>query len=121
MSIGGPGAIHLLNGLYDAKMDHATVVAIVGQVQSHLLNTWFFQEFDTPNLCADVAVYNNLVTSPATLPQLMDEAVRMAYKYQGVSVLTIPDDIPELIIFNLLPDNSNCNAHKLNYHSWTKY
>lgn len=76
-------------------MDHATVVAIVGQVQSHLLNTWFFQEFDTPNLCADVAVYNNLVTSPATLPQLMDEAVRMAYKYQGVSVLTIPDDIPD--------------------------
>ena len=95
LSIGGPGAIHLLNGLYDAKMDHAPVVAIVGQVQSQLLNTGFFQEVDTTNLCADVAVYNKLVTSPTTLPKLMDEAIRMAYKYQGVSVLTIPDDIPD--------------------------
>lgn len=95
LSIGGPGAIHLLNGLYDAKMDHAPVVAIVGQVQSQLLNTGFFQEVDTTNLFADVAVYNKLVTSPTTLPKLMDEAIRMAYKYQGVSVLTIPDDIPD--------------------------
>lgn len=95
LSIGGPGAIHLLNGLYDAKMDHAPVVAILGQIQSHLLNTGFFQEVNTPTLFEDVAVYNKLVTNPATLPNVMDEAIRMAYTHKGVAVLTIPDDVPD--------------------------
>lgn len=95
LSIGGPGAIHLLNGLYDAKMDHAPVVAIVGQVATNVMNTGFFQEINTPALFKDVAVYNKLVISPASLPRLMDEALRQAYTYKGVAVLTIPDDIPE--------------------------
>ncbi|BDR52278.1 pyruvate oxidase [Bombiscardovia nodaiensis] len=94
LSIGGPGAIHMLNGLYDAKMDHVPVVAILGQIQSHLLNTGYFQEVDLPKLCDDVAVYNKLVTSPETVPAVMDEAIRMAYLHQGVAVLTIPDDVP---------------------------
>lgn len=100
LSIGGPGAIHLLNGLYDAKMDHAPVVAIVGQVATNVMNTGFFQEINTPSLFEDVAVYNKLVTSPANLPQLMDEAIRQAYTYKGVSVLTIPDDVPNHKITN---------------------
>lgn len=100
LSIGGPGAIHLLNGLYDAKMDHAPVVAIVGQVATNVMNTDFFQEINTPSLFEDVAVYNKLVTSPANLPQLMDEAIRQAYTYKGVSVLTIPDDVPNHKITN---------------------
>ncbi|UQS81976.1 pyruvate oxidase [Bombilactobacillus folatiphilus] len=95
LSIGGPGAIHLLNGLYDAKMDHAPVVAILGQIQSHLLNTGFFQEVNTPQLFEDVAVYNRMVTNPATLPAVMDEAIRAAYTHKGVAVLTIPDDVPD--------------------------
>ncbi|WP_396022018.1 pyruvate oxidase [Bombilactobacillus thymidiniphilus] len=94
LSIGGPGAIHLLNGLYDAKMDHAPVVAILGQIQSHLLTTGFFQEVNTPTLFEDVAVYNQMVTNPNTLPAVMDEAIRAAYTHNGVAVLTIPDDIP---------------------------
>lgn len=95
LSIGGPGAIHMLNGLYDAKMDHAPVVAILGQIQSHLLNTGFFQEVNTPQLFEDVAVYNRLVTNPETLPAVMDEAIRAAYTNKGVAVLTIPDDVPD--------------------------
>lgn len=94
-TIGGPGAIHLLNGLYDAKMDHVPVLAILGQVNSKLLNTGHFQEVNTPALCEDVAVYNRLVESPESLPLLVDEAIRAAYRYRGVAVLTIPDDMAE--------------------------
>jgi len=79
LSIGGPGAIHLLNGLYDAKMDHAPVLAILGQVQSKMLNTDFFQEVDTHVLFDDVAVYNKLIMDPQSLPRIVDEAIRTAY------------------------------------------
>ena len=58
LSIGGPGAIHLLNGLYDAKMDHVPVLALIGQVKSSLINSDYFQEVNTAALLEDVAVYN---------------------------------------------------------------
>lgn len=95
LSIGGPGAIHMLNGLYDAKMDHAPVLALLGQVESNLLNTGFFQEVNTPQLFEDVAVYNRSITSVDHLAETVDEAIRTAYEKQGVAVLTIPDDIPQ--------------------------
>lgn len=95
LSIGGPGAIHMLNGLYDAKMDHAPVLALLGQVESGLLNTGYFQEVNTPQLFEDVAVYNRSVTSVDHLAETVDEAIRTAYEKQGVAVLTIPDDIPQ--------------------------
>lgn len=58
LSIGDPGAIHLLNGLYDAKMDHVPVLALIGQVKSSLINNDYFQEVNTAALLEDVAVYN---------------------------------------------------------------
>ncbi len=58
LSIGGSGAIHLLNGLYDAKMDHVPVLALIGQVKSSLINNDYFQEVNTAALLEDVAVYN---------------------------------------------------------------
>ena len=106
LSIGGPGAIHLLNGLYDAKMDHAPVLAILGQVQSKMLNTDFFQEVDTHVLFDDVAVYNKLIMDPQSLPRIVDEAIRTAYSKQGVAVLTIPDDIPD----HMIQDNFTANV-----------
>ncbi|WP_125567015.1 pyruvate oxidase [Companilactobacillus insicii] len=106
LSIGGPGAIHLLNGLYDAKMDHAPVLAILGQVQSKMLNTDFFQEVDTHVLFDDVAVYNKMIMDPQSLPRIVDEAIRTAYSKQGVAVLTIPDDIPA----HMISDNFNANV-----------
>ena len=117
LSIGGPGAIHLLNGLYDAKMDHAPVLAILGQVQSKLLNTDFFQEVDTHVLFEDVAVYNKIIMDPQSLPRIADEAIRTAIAKKGVAVLTIPDDIPAHMIkdnFTSNVDNFKLDDYKVN-------
>lgn len=116
LSIGGPGAIHLLNGLYDAKMDHVPVLAILGQVQSKLLNTDFFQEVDTHVLFDDVAVYNKVIMDPQSLPRIADEAIRTAISKKGVAVLTIPDDIPaHMIKDNFTPnvDNFKMESYKV--------
>ncbi|MFH5810734.1 pyruvate oxidase [Companilactobacillus sp. FL22-1] len=115
LSIGGPGAIHLLNGLYDAKMDHVPVLAILGQVQSKLLNTDFFQEVDTHVLFDDVAVYNKIIMDPQSLPRVVDEAIRTAISKKGVAVLTIPDDIPAHMIKNDFTPNVD-NFQPENYH-----
>ncbi|KRN07600.1 pyruvate oxidase [Liquorilactobacillus sucicola DSM 21376 = JCM 15457] len=95
LSIGGPGAIHLLNGLYDAKMDHVPVLALLGQVTSKSLNEGYFQEVNTAKLFDDVAVFNRNISSVDNLPDVVDQAIRSAYENKGVAVLTIPDDIPE--------------------------
>ncbi|MBH8597620.1 pyruvate oxidase [Thermoactinomyces sp. CICC 10523] len=94
LSIAGPGAIHLLNGLYDAKLDRVPVLAITGQVESDLLGTDYFQEVNLDRLFDDVAVYNQRIMSAEQLPAVVNQAIRTAYVKKGVSVLTIPDDIP---------------------------
>lgn len=98
MGIAGPGAIHLLNGLYDAKLDKAPVLAIAGQVETDLMGSDFFQEVDLANLFKDVAVYSQTVMSAEQLPTVVNQAVRAAYDKKGVSVLIIPDDIPKMEI-----------------------
>ncbi len=95
LSIGGPGAIHLLNGLYDAKMDHVPLLALIGQVNSGLINSDYFQEVNTAAMLEDVAVYNKEIQSAASLPRIVDEAIRTAIRQKGVAVLTIPDDLPD--------------------------
>ncbi|MEW5569896.1 pyruvate oxidase [Rossellomorea marisflavi] len=94
MAIAGPGAIHLLNGLYDAKLDRAPVLAITGQVESDLIGTDSFQEVNLERMFDDVAVYNQRIMSAEQLPAVVNQAIRSAYAKKGVSVLTIPDDIP---------------------------
>ncbi len=94
LSIGGPGAIHLLNGMYDAKMDHVPMLVLAGQVTTDVLNTGFFQEVNLPAIFEDVAVYNKQIDNAETLADVVDEAIRTAYKEKGVAVLTIPNDIP---------------------------
>ncbi|MDC3414502.1 pyruvate oxidase [Terrihalobacillus insolitus] len=98
MGIAGPGAIHLLNGLYDAKLDNAPVLAIAGQVETDLIGSDFFQEVDLTNLFKDVAVYRQTVMSAEQLPTVVNQAIRAAYDKKGVSVLIIPDDIPKFEI-----------------------
>ena len=88
----GPGATHLFNGLYDAQMDHAPVLALVGQVASGAMNYNSFQEMNENPMFTDVSVYNRTVMTPESLPFIIDEAIRKAYEYQGVSVVTIPVD-----------------------------
>jgi pyruvate oxidase len=94
-AIAGPGAIHLLNGLYDAKLDKVPVLAIAGQVETDLTGTDFFQEVNLERLFDDVAVYNQRIMSAEQLPGVVNQAIRASYIKKGVSVLTIPDDIPK--------------------------
>lgn len=89
----GPGAVHLLNGLYDAKKSHAPVLAIVGQVPTSEIGSDFFQEVNNDVLFADVSVFAQTVTSAAQMPQLLEQAVNAAIAERGVAVLTVPGDI----------------------------
>ncbi|GAB46909.1 thiamine pyrophosphate-dependent enzyme [Mobilicoccus pelagius] len=94
----GPGSIHLLNGLYDAKKSHAPVLAICGQVPSEEMGSDFFQEVDNDVLFADVAVFCGTVTSPSQMPLLLEQAVNAAYAHSGVAVLTLPGDLGDMAI-----------------------
>jgi len=89
----GPGAIHLLNGLYDARKSHAPVLAIVGQVPREEMGSDFFQEVDNDVLFADVSVFCQTVTSVDQLPLLIEQAGNAAIQEQGVAVLTLPGDV----------------------------
>jgi pyruvate dehydrogenase (quinone) len=89
----GPGAIHLLNGLYDAKKSHAPVLAICGQVPREDMGSQFFQEVDNDAIFADVAVFNRTVTEVDQLPALLEQAVNAALAESGVAVLTLPGDV----------------------------
>ncbi len=93
LATSGPGGIHLANGLYDAKLDHAPVLAITGMQETSVLGTGYQQEVHLDRLYEDVAEYNEMVTNPAQLPGLVDLAVRTAYARRGVAHLTIPNDI----------------------------
>ncbi len=93
LATSGPGGIHLLNGLYDAKLDHAPVLAITGMQETSVLGTGYQQEAHLDRLFDDVAEYNQMVTNPAQLPGLVDIAVRTAYARRGVAHLTLPNDI----------------------------
>ena len=89
----GPGSIHLLNGLYDAKKSHAPVLAICGQVPREEIGSEFFQEVDNDQLFADVAVFSRTVTSIDQLPFLIEQAGNTAIQESGVAVLTLPGDV----------------------------
>jgi pyruvate dehydrogenase (quinone) len=89
----GPGSIHLLNGLYDAKKSHAPVLAICGQVPREEIGTDFFQEVHNDVLFADVAVFTATVSSPDQLPGLVEQAGNAALQQRGVAVLTLPGDV----------------------------
>src|SRR3954467_10687026 len=80
----GPGAIHLLNGLYDAKLDHVPVLAITGMQETSVLGTGYQQEVHLDRLFEDVAEYNEPIVNPAQVPALVDIAVRTALARRGV-------------------------------------
>ncbi len=92
----GPGSIHLLNGLYDAKKSHAPVLAICGQVPRAELGSDYFQEVDNDLLFTDVAEFRATVTAAEQFPRLLIQAVNAAYARPGVAVLTLPGDVGEL-------------------------
>ncbi|MBI1376581.1 MAG: pyruvate oxidase [Frankiales bacterium] len=93
LATSGPGGIHLLNGLYDAKLDHAPVLAITGMQETSVLGTGYQQEVALDQLYADVAEYNLVVTNPAQLPGVVDLAMRTALSRMGVAHLCFPNDV----------------------------
>jgi pyruvate dehydrogenase (quinone) len=97
LATSGPGAIHLLNGLYDAKMDHQPVVAIVGQSATTVLGGSFQQEVDLLSLFKDVAAeYITQVNSPAAARHAIDRAIRIALDQRTVTCVILPKDIQEM-------------------------
>jgi pyruvate dehydrogenase (quinone) len=102
----GPGAIHLLNGLYDAKLDHTPVVALVGQQARSSLGAHYQQEVDLQNLFKDVASeFVNMASVPSQVRHLIDRAVRIAHTKRTVTCVILPNDL------QLLPYENPPMAH----------
>src|SRR5438046_5359301 len=91
----GPGGIHLLNGLYDAKCDGQPVLAITGHTFHDLIGTNYQQDVDLDKLFMDVAAYNERIMGPAHVCNVVDEAIRTALSRQTVAHVNIPKDIQE--------------------------
>ncbi|MFJ2768762.1 thiamine pyrophosphate-requiring protein [Streptomyces sp. NPDC087300] len=93
----GPGAVHLLNGLYDAKLDHVPVLAIVGQTHRSAMGGSYQQEVDLHTLFKDVASeFVETVTVPEQLPNVIDRAIRTAYARRCPTAVIVPGDVQEL-------------------------
>src|SRR5919106_2874509 len=94
LATSGPGAIHLLNGLYDAKLDHQPVLAIVGQQATTALGGSYQQEVDLLTLFKDVAhEYVHMVSDPEQVRHLVDRALRIAQAERTVTCLIVPNDV----------------------------
>jgi pyruvate dehydrogenase (quinone) len=96
MATSGPGAVHLLNGLYDAKLDHVPVVAIVGQQKRSSLGVHYQQEIDLQVLFTDVSEYVQVCMVPEQARQLVDRACRIALDRRTVCTIIVPNDVAEL-------------------------
>ncbi|MFN2528011.1 MAG: thiamine pyrophosphate-requiring protein [Candidatus Baltobacteraceae bacterium] len=107
LATSGPGAIHLLNGLYDAKMDHTPVVAIVGQAATTALGGSYQQEVDLQVLMQDVSAYTYTVSSPAAMRHVIDRAVRTAAAYRTVTCVIVPKDVQEAKAVPMPPHKHN--------------
>lgn len=95
LSTGGPGATHLLTGLYDAKMDHAPVLAISGQAETTSRGSNYQQELNLDRVFSDVADFVQEAAAPAQVRHLVDRGVRIAKARNGVSVLILPKDLQD--------------------------
>ena len=107
----GPGAIHLLTGLYDAKSDNAPVIAITGSTYSDMIGSGYQQDVNLPQLFSDVAVYSNMINAPEQAEMTVDIACRSALSMRGVSHLSIPIDVQERKLEN------NYSKHKVPGHT----
>ncbi len=95
LATSGPGGIHLLNGLYDAKLDQQPVLAITGMQYNDVTNTFSQQDVELDKLFIDVACYNNRVMSGAHMEPVVDLAIRSAIDQRGVAHITIPIDVQQ--------------------------
>ncbi|MGA7329919.1 MAG: thiamine pyrophosphate-dependent enzyme [Rhodomicrobium sp.] len=115
LATSGPGGIHLLNGLYDAKLDGAPVVAVTGLQFHDLLDTFTQQDVELDKLFMDVCVYNSRVMGPAHVENVTELACRTALAYQGVSHVTIPTDVQSLSVKDDWRSKRNVPHHVSDY------
>jgi pyruvate dehydrogenase (quinone) len=107
----GPGGVHLLNGLYDAKCDLQPVLAITGHTFHDLIGMDYQQDVDLDKLYMDVAVFNERVMGPAHAVNCVDMAIRTSYARKGVSHICIPKDIQEWPVTDKHRSNANVSHH----------
>ncbi len=113
----GPGGIHLLNGLYDAKLDGAPVLAITGLQFHDLVGTFTQQDVALDKLFMDVCVYNERIMGPAHVENVTELACRMALAYHGVSHVTMPVDFQEMEVTNRRRSKRNVPNHVSNLYA----
>lgn len=111
LATSGPGGIHLLNGLYDAKCDGQPVLAITGHTFHDLIGTYYQQDVDLDKLFMDVAEYNQRVAGPAHVVNVVDEAIKTALTRRAVSHITIPKDVQEWTKSEKERSPANVTAH----------
>lgn len=114
LATSGPGGIHLLNGLYDAKLDGQPVLAITGLPYHDLINTQTQQDVDLDRLFEDVSVYNARIMGPAHVRSTAELACRTALAYRGVSHLTMPVDMQSMSVSSAERSKRNVPGHAAN-------
>lgn len=114
LATSGPGGIHLLNGLYDAKLDHAPVLAITGMQAHDLLHTHTQQDVELDKLFMDVCVYNSRVMGPNHVENVTELACRTALSYMGVAHITIPVDFQDMEVDSMPRSSRNVKHHVSN-------
>jgi pyruvate dehydrogenase (quinone) len=107
----GPGGIHLLNGLYDAKCDGQPVLAITGHTFHDLIGTHYQQDVDLDKLFMDVAVYNQRIMGPGHVYNVVDEAIKTALARRSVAHITIPKDIQDWTSSDAERSDANIPRH----------
>ncbi|RYF00775.1 MAG: thiamine pyrophosphate-requiring protein, partial [Oxalobacteraceae bacterium] len=96
LSTGGPGASHLITGLYDAKLDHQPVLAIAGQAARTVRGAHYQQEVNLDRMFSDVAEFVQEASVPSQVRHLLDRTIRIATANRGVGVLVLPNDLQEM-------------------------
>ncbi|MEO8735958.1 MAG: thiamine pyrophosphate-dependent enzyme, partial [Edaphobacter sp.] len=117
LATSGPGGIHLLNGLYDAKCDGHPVLAITGHTFHDLIGTHYQQDVDLDKLFMDVSVFNQRIMGSAHVNSVVDEAIRTAYSQHGVSHITIPKDIQQWDVSDKHRSDANLKQHSSDMYS----
>src|SRR5688500_3609799 len=111
LATSGPGGLHLLNGLYDAKCDGQPVLAITGHTFHDLIGTHYQQDVDLDKLFMDVAVYNQRIMGPGHVFNVVDEAIKTALARRSVSHITIPKDIQDWTSSDAERSDANIPKH----------
>src|SRR5487761_1133958 len=117
LATSGPGGVHLLNGLYDAKCDGQSVLAITGHTFHDLINTHYQQDVDLCKLFMDVSVYSERIMGPSHVHNVVDEAIKNALSLRGVAHFTIPKDIQEWTVADAPRSEANIAKHSIDQYA----